>query len=106
MRQVGVLAAAGLLALDRVDRLAEDHERAQRLAKAAAARWPGSVDPATVETNIVRFEHPRPLDVVGHLAEHDVLAVPGSSTVVRLVTHADVDDADVDRAIAAIEAAP
>src|SRR5688572_2637641 len=38
MRQVGVLAAAGLVALDRVERLAEDHERAKRLAKAAAAR--------------------------------------------------------------------
>jgi len=106
MRQVGVLAAAGLVALERIERLAEDHERAQRLAKATAARWPGSIDVATVETNIVRVEHPDPLGLIAHLATHDVLAVPGSSSVVRLVTHADIDDADVDRAIAAIEAAP
>ena len=62
MRQVGILAAAGLLALDRVDRLADDHERARRLAKAAAARWPGGVDVALVHTNIVRITvgDPRP----------------------------------------------
>jgi threonine aldolase len=106
LRQAGVLAAAGLVALERIERLAEDHERAQRLASAAAARWPGSIDPALVETNIVRFEHPAPFDVLAHLAAHGVLAVPGASTVVRLVTHADVDDTDVDRAVAALETAP
>lgn len=106
MRQVGILAAAGLVALERIDRLAEDHERAQRLAKAVATRWPGSIDAATVETNIVRFAHPDPLGLVRHLASRDVLAVPGSATQVRLVTHADVDDAGVDRAVAALEAAP
>jgi threonine aldolase len=106
MRQVGVLAAAGRLALDRVDRLAEDHERAQVLARAAAARWPGSVDPALVATNIVRMEVPDPDAVLRHLAERDVLAVTGAAGVVRLVTHADVDDADVERAVAAIADAP
>jgi threonine aldolase len=45
MRQAGVLAAAGLVALERIDRLAEDHARARRLAEAAAQRWPGSVAP-------------------------------------------------------------
>ena len=106
MRQVGVIAAAGLVALDRVDRLAHDHERARRLAVAAAARWPGSIEPSQVETNIVRFEHPDPPALLAHLASRDVLAVPGSASVVRLVTHADVDDDDIARTIAAIEEAP
>jgi threonine aldolase len=106
MRQVGVLAAAGLLALDRIDRLADDHRRARYLAETAALRWPGSVDPAEVDTNIVRFAVGDPGAVLRHLAGEGVLAVPGSATVVRLVTHADVDDADIERAVAAIASAP
>ena len=106
MRQVGILAAAGLLALDRVDRLAEDHERARRLAHAAAARWPGSVDVGLVHTNIVRIAVGDPRPVLAHLRERDVLAVPGSADTVRLVTHADIDDADVERAVTALETAP
>jgi threonine aldolase len=103
MRQVGVLAAAGLVALERIDRLAEDHRRAKALAEAVAARWPGSVDPARVETNIVRFAPPDPGAVLRTLEEHGVLAVPGSATEVRLVTHADLDDADIDRTISAFD---
>jgi threonine aldolase len=106
MRQVGVLAAAGLVALERIDRLAEDHARAKRLAAAAAERWPGSIDPAEVETNIVRIEHPDPAGLIAHLGAADVLAVPGSSSMVRFVTHADVDDSDIDRAVAALAEAP
>ena len=77
MRQVGILAAAGLVALDRVDRLADDHERARRLAKAAAERWPGGVDVALVHTNIVRIAVGDPRPVLAHLAADGVLAVPG-----------------------------
>jgi threonine aldolase len=106
MRQVGILAAAGLVALERVDRLAEDHERAQRLARAASARWPGSVVLDEVQTNIVRFQVPDPGPVVQHLAAAGVLGLPGSATTVRLVTHADITDDDVDRAVAALEACP
>jgi threonine aldolase len=106
MRQVGILAAAGLVALGRIDRLAEDHARARVLADAAAARWPGSIDLGSVHTNIVRFTVGDPAAVLRHLADQGVLAVPGSATVVRLVTHADVDDADVERAVAAIASAP
>lgn len=106
MRQVGVLAAAGLVALGRVERLAEDHERARRLADALAQRWPGCIDPAGVQTNIVRFEHPHPAELVAHLATRGVLSVPGSATEVRFVTHADLDDADVERAVAEVGAAP
>lgn len=106
MRQAGILAAAGLVALGRIDRLAEDHARAQALAEAAAARWPGSVDPSLVPTNIVRIEHPEPAAVVAHLARAGVLGLPGSATSVRLVTHCDVDDDDIERAVAALGSAP
>jgi threonine aldolase len=106
MRQVGVLAAAGLVALERIDRLAEDHARARRLAAAAAERWPRAVDPADVHTNIVRIAHPDPAALLAHLGEAGILAVPGGATQVRLVTHADVDDADVERAVQALAAAP
>lgn len=106
MRQVGVLAAAGLVALDRVDRLADDHDRARRLATAVADRWPGSLDVALVQTNIVRFEVPDSIRVLAQLRDEGVLAVPGSATTVRLVTHADVDDVDIDRAVATIGAMP
>src|SRR6266581_550206 len=54
MRQAGVIAAAGLVALDSmIDRLADDHRRARRLAEAVAERWPGAVAPDAVETNMV-----------------------------------------------------
>lgn len=106
MRQVGVLAAAGLLALDRIDRLVDDHVRATTLAKAAASRWPGSVDPAMVETNIVRVEVGNPGPVLRHLLLAGVLALPANATSIRLVTHSDIDDRDVDRAVAAMARAP
>ena len=106
MRQTGILAAAGLVALERVDRLADDHDRARRLAKAAAERWPGSVDVGLVHTNIVRIAVGDPAPVLAHLSANGVLALSGSADTVRLVTHADIDDEDVDRAVAAIESAP
>ena len=106
MRQVGILAAAGLIALERIDRLADDHERARRLAKTAAERWPGGIDVGLVHTNIVRITVGDPRPLLDHLRAHEVLAVPGSADTVRLVTHADVDDADIDRAVAALESAP
>jgi threonine aldolase len=106
MRQVGVLAAAGLVALGRVERLADDHARAQRLAEAAAQRWPGSVHPADVHTNIVLVDLPHVGAVLRHLADAGVLALPSASTTLRMVTHADLDDDDVDRAVAALASAP
>jgi threonine aldolase len=106
MRQAGIVAAAGLLALERVERLADDHARAKALAEAAADRWPGRVDPSLVETNIVRIEHPEPAQLVSHLEGAGVLGLAGSATSVRLVTHPDVDDADIGRAVAALRSAP
>src|SRR5690349_203251 len=75
MRQAGVLAAAGLVALnDMVERLADDHTRAQLLAAAVAERWPGSCDPATVTTNIVIFTHDDTEALIDHLASHGIKA--------------------------------
>jgi threonine aldolase len=93
MRQVGVLAAAGLYALDHhVERLAEDHEHAQLLAEACG------VDPAGVDTNIVVLPRDDATTFVAAAAEAGVrVAVVGPRTV-RLVTHLEVTRADAERA--------
>ena len=107
MRQVGVLAAAGLVALDRVDRLADDHARARRLAEAVAERWPGLGRPGAVQTNIVRFAVGRPgRACCATSPTRACWPCRAAPRVVRLVTHLDVDDADVERAVAAIASAP
>ena len=102
MRQVGVLAAAGRYALDHhIDRLADDHARAQQLATAFASL--GLVDPTRVRTNLVMLDLAKHrLDapaVVAAAAASNVLVTAMTPRLVRLVTHLDVDDHDVDRAI-------
>jgi len=108
MRQAGVLAAPGLLALERmVERLPEDHARARCLAEAVAERWPGcDLDPDTVRTNIVAFEHGDPASLLDHLARRGVLAGTIAPGVVRLVTHHDVDEDGLQRALGALADAP
>ncbi len=107
MRQVGILAAAGLVALTRmVDRLVDDHVRARRLAEAVADRWPGALDPDRVRTNVVVFAHPDPAVLITHLAGEGVLATTIAPGMVRLCTHLDVDDDGVERATKALSAAP
>jgi threonine aldolase len=106
LRQAGVLAAAGLVALEGVERLADDHARAVRLAEAVAERWPGAVDPGTVRTNMVAVEHPGPDAVLRHLASAGVLAGTVAPCTLRLVTSLEVDDAGIDRACRALAAAP
>ena len=108
MRQAGVLAAAGRVALDTmVERLADDHGRARRLAEAVAERWPeAGCDPAEVRTNCVVWSHPDPAALLGHLESQGVLAGTIAPRRVRLVTHADVDDAGVERAVRALAGAP
>ncbi|MGY1832190.1 threonine aldolase family protein [Geodermatophilus sp. SYSU D01180] len=93
MRQAGVLAAAGLYALDsHLTRLAEDHEHARLLAKRLG------VDPATVETNMVVVDDV-PAPVVAEAAKaQGVLVSQVSPRRIRLVTHLDVDRAAVERA--------
>jgi threonine aldolase len=108
MRQAGVIAAAGLVALrSMVERLADDHRRARTLADAVAERWPeAGCDPATVRTNIVTWRHADTDAVVAHLAAEGVLAGTIAPGVVRLVTHHDVDDAGLERARRALAGAP
>jgi threonine aldolase len=108
MRQAGVLAAPGLVALrEMVDRLPEDHARAARLADAVANRWPAcGLDPGSVRTNIVTFTHPSAGRLLAHLEGHGVLAHSIAPSTVRFVTHRDIDDAGVARAVAAIASAP
>jgi threonine aldolase len=99
MRQVGILAAAGLHALDHhVDRLADDHRRARRLADVLAEAAPGSVDPATVETNIVVLETPDAPALVAACREQEVLVSLLDRRHLRAVTHLDVGDDEVERA--------
>lgn len=108
MRQVGVIAAAGLVALrSMIGRLAEDHLRARKLAQSVAERWPeAGCDPERVLTNIVVFRHPQPGALIAHLAERGVLAGTIAPGICRLVTHRDVEDDGVERAAKAIAAAP
>jgi threonine aldolase len=106
MRQVGVLAAAGLVALETmVDRLAEDHANARRLADGLAGLPRLRVDLARVQTNIVVLEVDRPGGaaelVEGCLARKVKIHAVGP-TAIRCVTHKDVDGADIDRALDAI----
>ena len=108
MRQAGVLAAAGLVALrTMVERLAEDHRRAARLAVAVGERWPDHGSrPGSVRTNIVVWAPPGAAAVVDHLRAEGVLAGTIAPGVVRLVTHLDVDDGGVARAVRALASAP
>ena len=107
MRQAGVIAAAGLVALGRIERLAEDHVKAQELAGAVAERWPHlGLDPATVETNMVTFECADTGIFLDHLAASGVLAGTIAPGVVRLVAHADVDGDGIERACGLIAKAP
>ena len=98
MRQAGVIAAAGLVALDRIDRLAEDHANARLLAEAAAEVHPAGVDLPQVQTNIVYVEDVDAPAVCDALREHGVLAGAMDARTVRMVTHPDVATADCTRA--------
>jgi threonine aldolase len=106
MRQVGILAAAGIVALNEmVSRLAEDHQRAKKLA-AGIHELPGiGLNPDHVETDIIilKFDHPDlTADAfIQRLREKNVLALATPAKDIRFVTHKDIDDEDVERAIAA-----
>jgi threonine aldolase len=109
MRQVGVLAAAGLVALEESPKiLARDHENARYLAE-GLARIPGvSVDPRKVQTNIVIFGVERTgrvaAEICGELAKRKVLAGATDKFSIRMVTHYDVDRAGIDHALEATAA--
>ena len=106
MRQVGVLAAAGIVALERmVDRLAEDHANARRLGE-GLAKLPGlRVDLASVQTNIVIVRVERgpaaTAELVSGCAARKVKVHAMSPAAIRCVTHKDVDAEDISRALEA-----
>lgn len=100
MRQSGVLAAAGLIALREMrHRLADDHRRARRFADELAGIAPYAVDPAAVETNIVFFDTGA-IDaarIVEAAQARDILLYAVGARRMRIVTHHDVGDEGVDR---------
>lgn len=100
MRQVGILAAAGLFAIDHnLDRLAEDHQKARRLAEAIHSAPGVMVDPDLVQTNIVLLRTSEEADVVIDRAQKlGVLMVAFDRHTVRCVTHLDVSREEVDDA--------
>jgi threonine aldolase len=107
MRQAGVLAAAGLIALEKgPGRLQIDHDNAQVLAR-RLAEIPGiRLDPAKVQTNIVIYDLSpsrwSSSDFLKALASRNVLAVPVDDSRVRMVTHLDVTRTDVEKAAEAV----
>ena len=103
LRQAGILAAAGLYALDHhVERLAEDHARARRLAE-GLAELPGvtGLDPALVDTNIVIFAVDDPAAWSAALLERGVRVSAAAGGRLRAITHLDVDDPGIETALAA-----
>jgi threonine aldolase len=104
MRQVGVLAAAGIVALNEmVDRLFEDHEHAKKLAW-ALAEIPGlKIDPETIMTNIIYFEitkeHLTAETLVKNLNQNGVKVLPTGERKIRAVTNYHIGPSEVDKAI-------
>jgi len=108
MRQIGILAAAGHFALDHnIQSLAEDHKRALILAKACAEVAPSTIDARTVETNIVGLNLTGATQTASQFAAHakekGLLISALGPTFVRLVTHRDVDDSQVQDAAAILQ---
>ena len=106
MRQAGVLAAAGLYALDcMLERLAEDHHNAQRLA-AGLAELGWRIDRDDVETNIFFASPPPDFDIADMVSRLGLLGVrvghPYSGRAIRFVTHYGIGEGDVERALDAV----
>ena len=108
MRQAGIIAAPGIVALESmIDRLKEDHVNARRLAEGIAKIQGIQVDLSRVQTNMVYF------DIAGlrvtadffisKLKEKDVLALALTENKIRMVTHKGIEKKHVDKSIAAIE---
>jgi threonine aldolase len=103
LRQAGIVAAAGIYALDHnVERLAEDHANARFLAEGIAELSRARIDPATVETNIVIFEVDDPDRVLQELASRGVEMSRMGPGRIRAVTHLAVDRAGAERALEAL----
>jgi threonine aldolase len=107
MRQVGVLAAAGLIALEESPKnLHRDHENAKFLADGLAKMKGISLDPAKVMTNIVIFDvratGRTAAEICSELGKRKILSGPTDKYSIRMVTHCDVNRAGIENALAAI----
>ena len=106
MRQAGILAAAGLIALEEMPkRLAEDHANARLLAEGLSKLSQVKIDLKKVQTNIVIFDlvAPEAMEIVKFLAEHNVLASAITPSQIRFVPHRDVSRAQCETALHAVE---
>ncbi len=113
MRQAGIIAAAGILSLtEMIDRLAEDHVNAKKLAEGLANIPAITIEPETVETNILFFGVRGPdgqlsdtAPLVEAVAREGILFSGGDDGRIRAVTHYGITAADIDQALAAVERA-
>ncbi|MGA2463130.1 MAG: low-specificity L-threonine aldolase [Thermodesulfobacteriota bacterium] len=108
MRQVGIIAAAGIYALDHhIERLGEDHQNAKHLALGLKELKGVSIDPDQVETNIIIFNIAdtgmTAFQMTEAMKTKGVLIHPVSKTQIRLVTHLDVSSEDIEKALKAFE---
>lgn len=103
MRQVGILAAAGLYALDHnINRLAEDHRHARRIGEILQEFESVKVNLKAMQTNIIIADLSDAIEVAKNLSDRGVLAIPFLKTRIRFVTHLDVNDDDIEYAVAVI----
>ena len=108
MRQAGIIAAAGIYALDHhIERLKEDHQNAKRLALGLTEIQGVSINPEEVETNILIFDvagtEMTPLQVRDTIKKEGVLIHAVGKTQIRLVTHLDVSKEDIETALKAFK---
>jgi threonine aldolase len=104
MRQVGVLAAPGIVALTQMtERLSDDHRRARTLAEGISMHTQVDLDPEDVETNMIYFRwnsRSVPLQTfITELQDRGILLLALDTDTVRMVTHKDIDDTDIERTI-------
>jgi threonine aldolase len=107
MRQAGIIAAAGIVALEQmVDRLADDHANARRLAEGLADTPGITLDPSLVQTNIIIFEMQEgaldPSEFCRRLADHGVKMSPIEGRQIRAVTHYGIEAAHIEQALDAV----
>ncbi len=106
MRQSGILAAAGIYALENnIERLSEDHIRASRLAESISRMSSFSVELEAVQSNMVyvQCDEGSAKEVASRLASRGVDVSEETDSIVRAVTHLHITDEDIDRAIEAFE---
>ena len=107
MRQVGVIAAAAIVALDEmIERLAEDHANARRLAEGLSLSPKIIIDPARIETNIViiKLRDGNAQELLNTLAQNGLGASKVDEEHIRMVTHYGIYSQDIDRALKILDA--